>query len=74
MGKTLGVERRLADLATARGWQVAIESLLLSINTFGFGSTDATPTGYSTIVEVIESLLGGFLFGLVGFVLARRLP
>ena len=68
------VDRGLTDLTTAQGWQIVAESLLLSISVFGFGSTSATPTSWSIVVEIVESLLGAFLFGLVGFVLARRLP
>ena len=61
-------------------WQIAFESLQLSISTFGVGTMgeigtgDIEPLGYSALVVTYESFFSGFLYSLFGFVLARRLP
>lgn len=64
-----------ATLMTGRSWNSVITALQFSLDTFGFGGTGRIePVGYSRLVVILESRLGGFLFGLFGFVLACRLP
>ena len=54
-----------ATLLTEFTWDGVITALQFSIATFGFGSTGPIePLGYSRIVVIIQSMLGGFLFAL----------